>query len=115
MSAPSTYEQLADLPLHIDGYALDGLSRRVSSGFRRFTTVFRVAGAGHEGLGEDVTYEAAEQLGIDTPVETIHDYAEMARLGIMSTPALAVDGRVIMAGNVPSVEVVRRLLSGVTA
>ena len=56
-----TYSLLADLPLAIDGYALEGLSRRVSTGFRRFTTVFRLSGAGHEGLGEDVTYEAAEQ------------------------------------------------------
>ena len=55
-----TYAQLAELPVVIDGYALEVLSRRVSSGFRRFTTVFRLAGAGDEGVGEDVTYEAAE-------------------------------------------------------
>ena len=58
--SPTTYERLADLPVVIDGYALDGLSRRVSTGFRRFTTVFRLAGGGHDGVGEDVTYEAAE-------------------------------------------------------
>ena len=55
-----TYERLAELPVLIEEYALDGLSRRVSSGFRRFTTVFGLAGAGHRGVGEDVTYEAAE-------------------------------------------------------
>ena len=55
-----TYSLLANLPLVVDGYALEGLSRRVSTGFRRFTTVFRLSGAGHEGLGEDVTYEASE-------------------------------------------------------
>jgi small redox-active disulfide protein 2 len=61
------------------------------------------------------TIAAAAQLGIDTPIEQIHDYAEMARLGIMSTPALAVDGRVLMAGNVPSANMVRELLAAVTA
>jgi small redox-active disulfide protein 2 len=61
------------------------------------------------------TLAAAAQLGIDTPVEKIDDYAEMARLGIMSTPALAVDGRVLMAGNVPSADVVRELLAAATA
>jgi small redox-active disulfide protein 2 len=61
------------------------------------------------------TVAAAAQLGIDTPVEQIHDYAEMARLGIMSTPALAVDGRVLMAGNVPSADLVRELLADATA
>jgi L-alanine-DL-glutamate epimerase-like enolase superfamily enzyme len=56
----TTYERLSDLPLQIDGYTVDGLTRRVSTGFRRFTTVFRLTGAGLEGLGEDVTYEALE-------------------------------------------------------
>jgi len=55
-----TYGQLAELPVVINGYALEVLSRRVSSGFRRFTTVFSLAGDGQVGHGEDVTYEAAE-------------------------------------------------------
>jgi hypothetical protein len=58
----STYERVADLPLKIDDYALEGLSRTVSSGFERFTTVIRLRGGGEEGLGEDVTYEGALQL-----------------------------------------------------
>jgi hypothetical protein len=53
----STYERLAELPLTIDGYTLEGLSRQVSSGFERLTTVFHLHGGGEEGLGEDVTYE----------------------------------------------------------
>ena len=57
----STYELIADLPLVIDGYGLEGLSRRVSTGFRRFTTVIQLSGNGHQGAGEDVTYEAADQ------------------------------------------------------
>jgi L-alanine-DL-glutamate epimerase-like enolase superfamily enzyme len=56
----STYERVADLPLMIDEYALEGLSRTVSSGFERHTTVIRVRGGGEEGLGEDVTYEAID-------------------------------------------------------
>lgn len=55
-----TYGRIAELPVAIDGYALESLSRRVSSGFRRFTTVYRLAGAGRDGVGEDVTYEAVE-------------------------------------------------------
>ena len=58
----STYERVADLPLTIDGYALEGLSRKVSSGFERLTTVIRLRGGGEEGVGEDVTYEGALQL-----------------------------------------------------
>jgi hypothetical protein len=54
----STYERIAELPVTVDGYALDGLARTVSSGFERLTTVIRLQGAGEEGVGEDVTYEA---------------------------------------------------------
>jgi hypothetical protein len=56
----STYELVADLPLTIDEYALEGLTRSVSSGFERHTTVISLRGSGEEGLGEDVTYEPEE-------------------------------------------------------
>jgi L-alanine-DL-glutamate epimerase-like enolase superfamily enzyme len=57
----STYERVADLPLTIDDYALEGLSMTVSSGFERLTTVIRLRGGGEEGLGEDVTYDGELQ------------------------------------------------------
>ena len=37
----STFDAIADLPLHIDDYALEGLSRDVSSAFTRYSTVIR--------------------------------------------------------------------------
>jgi hypothetical protein len=57
----STYGHVADLPLVISDYALEGLRRTVSSGFERRTTVIRLRGAGEEGVGEDVTYDADDQ------------------------------------------------------
>jgi L-alanine-DL-glutamate epimerase-like enolase superfamily enzyme len=56
----STWEQLAGLALEIDGYSLQPLQADVSSGFIRKSTVIRLAGAGEEGLGEDVTYDAVD-------------------------------------------------------
>ena len=58
----STYERVADLPLEIDGYALEGHAKTVSSGFERRTTVVRLQGGGEEGLGEDVTYDGDNQV-----------------------------------------------------
>jgi L-alanine-DL-glutamate epimerase-like enolase superfamily enzyme len=55
-----TYDRLADLPLRIDGYALEALERP-SPLFTRRTTVFHLAGAGEEGMGEDVTYDPDDQ------------------------------------------------------
>ena len=57
----SLYDSVRDLPLTIDGYRLDGLEQQVSSRFLRKTTLIRLEGDGEEGVGEDVTYDAAEQ------------------------------------------------------
>jgi hypothetical protein len=55
-----TYERVAELALTVDDYELEGLSRVVSSGFERLSSVIHLRGAGDEGVGEDVTYEADE-------------------------------------------------------
>ncbi|MGH2898684.1 MAG: hypothetical protein ACRDMZ_08415 [Solirubrobacteraceae bacterium] len=56
----STYDRVADLPLHIEGYDLEGLLQNVSSDFERKTTIIRLHGAGEDGLGEDVVYDAVD-------------------------------------------------------
>ena len=56
----SLYDHVRDLPLVIEGYTLDGLTKDVSSGFTRKCTLIQLAGAGEEGVGEDVTYAAEE-------------------------------------------------------
>jgi L-alanine-DL-glutamate epimerase-like enolase superfamily enzyme len=55
------WEKVADLPLEIEDYALERLERDVSSAFTRVSTVLRFRGDGHEGLGEDVSYEPEDQ------------------------------------------------------
>jgi len=55
------WEKIADLPLEIEDYALERLQRDVSSAFTRVSTVLRFRGDGHEGLGEDVSYEVEDQ------------------------------------------------------
>ena len=56
----STWEMLAELPLQVDDYGLEPLQATVSSAFERKSTVIRLRGAGREGLGEDVTYDAVD-------------------------------------------------------
>jgi hypothetical protein len=55
-----TYERVAGLALTVDDYELEGLSRVVSSGFERLSSVIHLRGGGEEGIGEDVTYDADE-------------------------------------------------------
>jgi hypothetical protein len=58
----STYSAIADLPLVVESYELEGLEQAVSSEFVRRTTVVHLHGEGEEGLGEDVIYDAEDQL-----------------------------------------------------
>jgi L-alanine-DL-glutamate epimerase-like enolase superfamily enzyme len=59
------WSRIADLPLEIEDYSLERLQRDVSSSFTRVSTVFRLRGGdGHEGLGEDVGYNADDQLAL---------------------------------------------------
>jgi L-alanine-DL-glutamate epimerase-like enolase superfamily enzyme len=60
----STFDLLADLPLQVDGYTLEGLKQNVSSGFERLSTVVHLQGAGHEGLGEDVVYDSEDHVAM---------------------------------------------------
>jgi L-alanine-DL-glutamate epimerase-like enolase superfamily enzyme len=56
----STWQALAELPVEIEGYSLEGLQATVSSDFERKSTLIRLRGRGEEGVGEDVTYDSAD-------------------------------------------------------
>jgi L-alanine-DL-glutamate epimerase-like enolase superfamily enzyme len=57
-----TYDLVRELPLTVESDELEGLSADVSTGFMRRTTIVRLRGDGHEGVGEDTTYSEEEQL-----------------------------------------------------
>ncbi len=59
----ATFDRLADLPLEIEGYELQG-QELVIPGFERLSTVIHVWGGGEDGLGEDVTYDAVDQIAL---------------------------------------------------
>lgn len=60
-SSASLWSRVADLPVTIDGYALERLQRDVSSDFTRVSTIIRLSGGGTDGVGEDVSYDAEDQ------------------------------------------------------
>jgi small redox-active disulfide protein 2 len=62
---------------------------------------------------ERVTREAVADLGLDATVEKVTDYAAIAGYGVMSTPGLVVDEKVVVSGRVPRAAEVRMLLTGV--
>jgi hypothetical protein len=60
--ADATYSRVADLPLRIDRGELVPLVRDTSSGFTKVSIVVRLTGDGHEGQGEDITWDQIDQI-----------------------------------------------------
>ena len=56
--------------------------------------------------------KAVAEMGIQAEVEKIDKIAEIVKFGIMTTPGLAIEGKVRSAGKVMSVEDIRKLLNG---
>lgn len=56
------------------------------------------------------TEKAAQSLGRSFELEKVTDLRQIMAFGVMTTPALVVDGRVKSAGKVPSVEEIKTLL-----
>jgi hypothetical protein len=60
----ATYDRLAELPLEVESYELEGLEYRISEEFTRLTTLIRLQGGGHAGVGEDVIYDPLDHLAL---------------------------------------------------
>ena len=54
---------------------------------------------------------AAKALGIEYTIEKVTQIEDIAKLGVMFTPALVVDGAVKVSGKAPSVEDVKKMLA----
>jgi hypothetical protein len=60
----NTFERLSGLPLTVERYELEGLRADVSSGFERLSTIVHLHGGEHEGVGEDVVYDAEDHVAM---------------------------------------------------
>lgn len=61
---------------------------------------------------EKAVINACAELNLDAEVTHLYDVKEYARLGVRFTPAVIVDGKVVVSGRVPTVEELKSLLSG---
>lgn len=57
------------------------------------------------------TEQAAKALGLEYTLEKVTDINDIIAFGIMTTPALVVDGEVKVAGRVPTAEAIKQLLA----
>ena len=49
---------------------------------------------------EAATVDALRELGMDTTIDHVRDFEKIAAYGVMTTPALVVDGQVVSYGKV---------------
>lgn len=60
---------------------------------------------------EERTREAVADLGLDAEIEKVTDYADIAGYGVMKTPGLVVDERLVVSGRVPTTREIAALLT----
>lgn len=59
----------------------------------------------------DAAQRAATQAGLEFEMEKVTDFTRFADFGVMITPALVVNGELKVAGKVPGVEALIKLIS----
>jgi small redox-active disulfide protein 2 len=60
---------------------------------------------------EKLTREAVSKNGIDATITKVDDIMEIMKYSIMTTPALVIDGKVVLKGRVPSADELKLLLT----
>lgn len=56
------------------------------------------------------TCDALQRLSLEAKVEKVSDLIEIVKLGVMSTPSLMINGKVVLLGQVASTEKIMKLL-----
>lgn len=60
---------------------------------------------------EKLTREVVEQNGIEATVTKVEDIVAIMNYGVMATPALVIDEKVVVKGRVPSADEIKRLIT----
>jgi len=60
---------------------------------------------------DKLTREVVEKNGINATITKVEDIMEIMKYGVMSTPALVVDEKVVLKGRVPSSDELKQLLT----
>lgn len=89
-----------------------GLFRKAKSEAANTASGVQVLGSGCAKCNalEAAARAALEELGMDAAVGHVTDFAQIAAYGVMSTPALAVDGKVVSCGRALNKEEAKALI-----
>ncbi|KQC05905.1 MAG: hypothetical protein APR62_08985 [Smithella sp. SDB] len=59
---------------------------------------------------EDTVRQAVKETGVDAQIEHVKDIKQIMAYGVMTTPALAIDGKVIAAGKLPTLADIKKMI-----
>lgn len=60
---------------------------------------------------EKLTRQTVEELGIDADIEKVEDIYKIMQFGVMRTPGLVVNGKVVLSGRLPKSSELKELLN----
>jgi small redox-active disulfide protein 2 len=60
---------------------------------------------------EELAKQAVAQLGVEAQVELVSDVKEMLRYGVMATPAIVINEKLVLSGRVPALSQVTTLIT----
>lgn len=59
---------------------------------------------------EKATYNAVAELGIEASIEKVEDITKIMAYGIMRTPGLVIDEKVVLSGRIPGMPELKELI-----
>jgi len=60
---------------------------------------------------EKMTRETVAELGLSADISKVDDIVQIMGYGVMTTPALVIDEKVVLSGRVPTIPELKELLS----
>ena len=60
---------------------------------------------------EKITRKAVQELNLDAVVDKVEDIQKIMEYGVMRTPALVINGKVVMSGQLPKLNEIKEVLS----
>ena len=68
-------------------------------------------GCGRCQATEKVVHEVLQQLNLSADVEHVYDIREYSKLGVMLSPAVLIDDKIVFAGRVPTADELKKILA----
>ena len=60
----------------------------------------------------ELVKETVSEMNLNTEVEYIDDIQKLLQLGVMSSPVLVINNKVVLAGSLPNQEKIKQLITG---